>query len=276
MSRSKGGYQIAGRAHPSGFCQLCWKFTEERAAGVAVKKLISGNRKYVRDWEPIKPIAASEQMHVKAQDILKRFIAESKKSGGFTVEEQLYTLIPSFHYSTKILDSPELLVAIENAIIKRELYKKVLNLNEDGEFAGEYGQNLIKQFSVNPVIFNSDHNPNIHIKMVPSSSFCSDHNPKRSPEARRCYQNDRKRTDEYEKEINRLFADPKISRFAMDSDEDLQAILKTAYHHVFSSNLEKIKQLKIEGKKQNEIAELLQITPQAVSNALRREKNKTH
>lgn len=268
MGGLKGGYQISGRGHPAGFCWLCWKFSEEREAGIVVEKCIGAERKIER------PNASAQTIH-DANQYLKNLIAASEiPAAQFTLEELLYSFIPSFDYRNKGSDSPELLVEIEKEIINREWYNQILKLDENGLMMDVPDRYKIRRLSVNPINICLDQNPNRTIKVIPSRSFCSNHNPKRSIEARRFYQNDRKRIPDLEKEINRLYHYTYPS-FGLDSDEDLQALLKEAYNNVFTSTLDRIQKLKAEGMKQTEIANILGITRQAVSNALRREKRKT-
>lgn len=268
MGRLKNGYQITNIGHPDGFCSLCWKHTEERMAVVVVKKCVSGKRrKFGKGYASIDYPKMPETKHT-AQKRLEEFLAESKApEARFTLEELLYSFLPSFDYQlirNEGLESSEvketLLDEIEKEIIKRDWYSKISESDE-----------II--FSVNSAKIRSGDNTRAPSK--PSSSFCPDHNPNRSIKSRRCYQNDRKRVTEFEKEINRIFNHPTESLFAMDSDIDLQHLLQKAYNNIFPSTLDRIKKLKDEGKKQTEIANILQVSRQVVSNALRREKSKS-
>lgn len=266
MSKLQSGYQINGKGHPAGFCKLCWKFTEERVAGVSCA-VVKGVK-----YEKIARPTEDAWTPSNAENRLKEFIEESGvPAAQFTLEERLYNFVPSFDYQlikNYGLESQNvkklLLDQIEQEMIRRDWHVQISKFDHI-------------EFSVNQleIYFNSEQTRFTNrIKVRPSATFCSDHNPNRSDESRRAYQNHRKRITDFENEINRLYTHPTESQFANDSDNDLQALLQKAYNNVFSSTLDRIKKLKEEGKKQAEIAKTLQVSSQVVSIALKREKNK--
>lgn len=267
MSRPVIGYEIAGRGHPAGFCALCWKFTEERMAPIIVSNhVINNSRKFSKPFVPIEYPTLSAEIIFAAQKLLEEFIADSKMLGGYTLEESLYSLIPSYDFralenggleSREVLES--LIDEIEQEVLRREWYSKIAKLPEFKISVGE----------VKIVVKDG-----LRASTRPSSTFCPDHNPNHSIESRQRYQNDRKRITEFENEINTIFRDLEKSRYAWDSEDDLQKLLQFAYSNVFSSTLEKILKLKNEGKNQTEIAKILSIGRQAVSIALKREKQR--
>ncbi len=280
MSKNKHGYQIPKIGHPSGFCWLCWKFTEERTAGVVVKICTSGERKHQRQFKPIMPLAPSSTTAAAARKLLEDYIEISnKEKSQHTLEGLIYSFIPSYNYQSFLdlgLESSEekdrLLEEIEKEWIFREYTSRVFQLDINGFQLDINNMSFSRKFDIRPLNKHiGDFSP---APVSASNSFCRDHNPNRSKEALQNYQNHRKRISEFEKEIHRLYSDPIESRFANDSDVDLQNLLKKAFDNVVTSTLSKILKLKSEGKKQKEIAEILQTTPQAVSNALRRNKNK--
>lgn len=109
---------------------------------------------------------------------------------------------------------------------------------------------------------------------TPSNMFCPDHNPRRSRESRCRYQNDRKRLADFEAEVNRVYSQYLSEGIGIQTDSDHQEVRGVAHRNIFTSTLDRINELKAKGKTQTEIALILKITRQAVSNALRREKAK--
>lgn len=276
----QSSYQIKGIGHPAGFCRLCWRFTEEITAGVVVKKRAGNNREKLD--EAILTIKRQEKTvwtKNAAKTRLEELINESKAPDArFNLEELLYSFIPEFDYQLIIklgMESPHtiefLLDQIEQEMINRERYSKIFNFDQTDEVDTA---DITRKFSVNQLKICLNPKKNLFTEVAPNTSFCYDHNPNRSEESRRAYQNHRKRITDFENEINRLFNHPTESRFANDSDNDLQALLRKAFDNVFSSTLDRIKALKKAGKKQAEIAKILQVSRQVVSIALKREKSK--
>lgn len=264
MAKIIMGYQTFDRH--AGFCKLCWKWTEDRMAEPVFEKCVSGeNRKYGRVFNPIERPIASERTQAAARGHLQEIIAASKatNTNPFLFSELLY-LYASGHDYQVLRD-----LGLESHEAQDMLLDKIeQNLIDDEWFSAIRSHPIqfgIKSFK--PHIGDSKSAP-----VVPSSTFCPDHNPHRSVESRRRYQNDRKRANDFEAEINKVFSQCINQCIGIHSDDDRQAVRRVAYLNIFSSTLDKIKKLKAEGKKQTEIADILNISRQAISNALRREK----
>lgn len=226
----------------------------------------NNSRKFAQTRIQIEYPTLSAETKFAAQKLLEKFIADSKMSGGYTLEESLYSLIPSYDF--RVLEngglesrevSESLLDEIEQEVLRREWYSKIAKLPE---------------FKMSVGAVKIAVKDRLRASTRPSSSFCPDHNPNHSVESRQRYQNDRKRVTEFENEINKIFRDPEKSRYAWDSDDDLMNLLQVAHSNVFSSTVEKIIKLKNEGKNQTEIAKILSLGRQAVSIALKREKQR--
>lgn len=281
MGRLKSGYQIAD--HHVGFCRLCWKYTEERMASRVISRLVSGKIDYVPEFKPIERPAATVKTYTNAQRFLEELIAESKKPGTSSIEELLCIYASGHDYrllQEKGLESSEvmemLLDKIEQELIEREWslqvwpWDEIEKIMDDPKWHQILTSKFLRRFSAKPF------KPRLYdFKSAPKSSskiFCPDHNPRRSIESRRRYQNNRKRITDFETEIDRLYGHYRSLCIGIHSDNDRQILRREAYFNVFSSTLEKIKELQADGKKQKEIADILKVSKQVVSNALKREK----
>lgn len=280
MSKLKKAYEITKLGHPPSFCGLCWKFTEEKMSGVEVKKRsVNRHQKYGKDFVSIDRLNASSSTFYAAKKILKDFMAESKSPDSkFTLEELLYSYIPAYDYQLIIvngLDCPEskndLLEEIEKELINREWYSRIYQFDLAKENMDITDWRSIREFGVKSIFRLDDY---INAPTSPSQSFCPDHNPNRSPQSRRRYQNDRKRIIAYEHEINKLYLALENRWILKDSEFELQSMLKIAYDNICSTTLSKIKRLQNGGMSQIEIAKILNTSRQAVSIALKREKIK--
>ncbi len=259
------GYQAFDRH--AGFCKLCWKWTEDRMTAPVFEKCVRGkNRKHGRVFNPINRPIASEKTLAAAHGHLQEINATSNASNEnpFLFGELLYLYARGHDY--RVLrehglesdDTQEMLLdKIEQNLIENEWFSQIMRSHPI-----QFG---IKCFK--PRIGDKKSAP-----VRPSSVFCPDHNPHRSIESRRRYQNDRKRITDFETEIDRLYRHYINLCIGIHSDNDRQILRREAYLNVFSSTLEKIKELQADGKKQKEIADILKVSKQVVSNALRREK----
>lgn len=282
MRKIKNEYEVSNMGHPPGFCGLCWKFTEEKMSGVEVKKRsVNRRRKHGNNFDTtINRLDTSSLSISAAKRILEGFIEESKSADSqFTLEELLYSYIPAYDYQLILKNGLDctgtkdnLLEEIEKEWINREWYSRIYPLffsNEDG-----VGADLNSARKINVKLRKRALGDYMTVPLNPSKSFCPDHNPNRSLKSRRCYQNDRKRIIDYEQEINKLYNALPNPWILKDSEMELQSLLKIAYDNTCSSTLNKIMRFKDDGMNQTEIANILNISRQAVSIALRRTKTK--
>lgn len=253
----------------AGFCKLCWKWTEERMSHPV---LIRGkNRKHVPDFATVERPLATEETLSAARERLKEIIAASKSSESnnpFLFAQLLHTY--GVGYDRRIQFNQGRVV-FDQGDESHEAQEMMLDRIEqnliDELWVAQATQFGVKFFKPHPGDYRN-------APKTPSRIFCPDHNPRRSIESRRRYQNDRKRITDFEAEVNRVYSQCIYQCIGIQTGDDHQSVRRVAYRNVFSSTLEKIKYLKAEGKKDTEIAGILKMTRQAVSNALRREKTR--
>lgn len=265
------GYQAFDRH--AGFCRLCWEWTEYKVAmeNPVLEKCVCGkNRKYVKIFATVERPTATASTRAAALACLEKIIAASNAPDGnpYVVGELL--LLYGVGYDRKI-QSNQGRILFNQSQESQEAQKIMLDRIEQNliinDWFSEATQIGVNRFKPRPV--DDEYSP-----VTFSRSFCSDHNPRRSIESRRRYQNDRKRAIDFEAEINRVYSQCISQCIGIHTDDDRQKVRRVAYRNIFSSTLEKIEYLQSEGKTQTEIADILKIRRQAVSNALRRKKLK--
>lgn len=228
-------------------------------------------RKHVRDFVAVVRPVASERTLAAAHGRLEEIIAASKPSESndpFLFAQLMYIYGVGydrriqfargqvlFDESQESQEAQEIMLdRIEQQLIDEEWIKQ----------GSEFGDKCFK-----PRLGDDPNAP-----ATPSKMFCPDHNPRRSSESRRRYQNDRKRMSDFEAEVNRVYSQSLSECIGIHTDDDHQEVRRVAHRNIFTSTLDRIYELKAEGKTQIEIAHILKITRQAVSNALRRDKAK--
>lgn len=253
----------------AGFCKLCWKWTEERMTHDVLK--VGKRREHERDFVPVERPGTSKRTLAAAHGRLKEIIAASKPSEnndpylfaqlmymygvGYDRRIQFARGQVLFDESQESQEAQEIMLdRIEQELIDEEWIKQ----------SSELGDKCFK-----PRLGDDPNAP-----ATPSKMFCPDHNPRRSSESRRRYQNDRKLMSDFEDEVNRVYSQCLAECIGIHTDNDHQEVRRVAYRIIFTSTLNLIIELKAEGKTQSEIALILNITRQAVSNALRRAKAK--
>lgn len=111
--------------------------------------------------------------------------------------------------------------------------------------------------------------------LKPSAKLCAEHNPRRSVEARRRYQNDLRRKDGFEETIRQLIRHHLNQGHGIHTIEERMAVRKEAYEIVCMSTLEMVKVLQTKGiDNQAEIGRILGLTRKAISMSLIRERQR--
>ena len=230
------------------FCELCWRTTEYSAnldSPQVIKRLLRGNAKIV-DVTP----AMREAARKKADAIVDRY---EKASGHYTAS-RLYS-----KYCDVIEMRNDRSVESFRDCVER------ITLYQEWAKQGELAWNTRK--------------PGQDDKAAkPSKLYCEMHNPRRSDEARRAYQRDRRFMAEYENLMEAIWSQGINTMFLSHWDIEAHAyVRREAYRLLQEAKAPKatastIQELLDQGMNQSDIARELGISRQAVSAAIKRQR----
>lgn len=251
----------------AGFCALCWRRTEEQTTNDMIFAKKRG--KFV---EVARPQLSPETLE-KAKGRLEEIRAAASGGDPYLFGGLLHEYARGYDHRTigdRGIGSAEATEMLMDVI--------ELNLIEDEWLATETEAPLMvgrKRFNgiVPPdetAIAESAKAP-----LKPSATLCAEHNPRRSVEARRRYQNDLRRKEGFEEVIRHLTATSRDHGHGIHTVEDRMRVRKQAYKVVCMSTLDMIKALQAEGvANQAEIGRRLGLSRKAISLALARERQR--
>lgn len=263
----RGQQRIPSPFDPSaGFCTLCWRRTESQTINdrIFVKK----RGKFV---EVVRPPMNSRTLE-QAKDRLQEIRAAAKGEDPNLVGSLLYDY--AREHGHKVLrdhgiDSTEatemLLDVIERHLIEEEwLTTKTPFVVARKQFKGQvlHGETEITGLSKTP--------------LKPSTLLCAEHNPRRSIEARRRYQNDLRRKDDFHETIRELTRHYISQCRPIHTVEHRTTVRREAYELVCMTTLEMVTALQAKGiTNQAEIGRKLGLSRKAISLALARERQRS-
>jgi len=235
------------------FCELCWRTTEYSVnldSPLIVKRLQRGNAKIVGLTQAIRDAAAK-----KADVIVKRYEqALTGELGRYTVS-RLYA---------KYCDAVEMR-GDRSVAGFRDRVERII---------------LYQEWAKHGELAWSTRKPGQDDKAAkPSKLYCEVHNPRRSDEARRAYQRDRRFVAEYENLIDAIWSQGINSGSLPTWDIEAHAyVRREAYRLLQESKVSKatastIEKFLAKGMSQAAIARELNISRQAVSAAIKRQKH---
>ena len=228
------------------FCELCGRFTEWETAYEArsvFKRLLNENAKAVSVSEVLRRAAKQEADML----VAKYEEALAGKHGPYEAGWMLFT-----HCDMQELRGDSSVHAFRDQVERRI---------------------LLQTWARQGDLLSASRMPNHHIDAPkPSKLYCEAHNPRRSTEARRTYQRDRRFTAEYEELISTLWALHALELPTWDIEAHAE-IRKRAYdilQSLKSSRTQIQNLLATERLNQSEIATRLGISRQAVSISIKR------
>ncbi len=249
-----------------GFCALCWRKTEAHTTNDRI--FIKKRGKFLEVERPVR----SPQTLAIAKCRLEEIRAAEREKKLILYGELLFGYARGFDHRTlqdRGIESPEaaemLVDVIEQNLIDDEwLTTKSPFVVGRKRFngLGPQGETEIAELPKGP--------------LKPSRKLCLEHNPRRSIEARRRYQNDMYRRDGFEEVIRDMTREWMNQCYGIHTDEDRTAIRKAAYKIVCMSTLEMVEALQAKGVvNQAEIGRRLGgLSRQAISLALARERQR--
>lgn len=256
----------------SGFCALCWRRVEELTTN---ERLYSKNRRG-KIREVLRPTLTPETL-AEARARLQEIISARKKTNApflFGQKMHAFTFLSGLEIDYRALNefgiesetaAEMLLDIIEQSIINEKWLA-------DADIVGKKRLNRIALPGETAIA-----NGSVKPPQTPSHILCAEHNPRRSIESRRRYQNDRRKMNEFELTIRELTTYYINQGHGIISDEDRTFVRQEAYRIVHMSTLEKIRELQSRGlTNQAEIGRIIGLSRKAISMALSREKNRVN
>ncbi|CAM3966578.1 helix-turn-helix protein [Kerstersia gyiorum] len=237
------------------FCELCWRTTEYSTnldSPQVIKRLLRGNAKVVGLTPSIRDAAAE-----KADAIVKRYERALASSQGHQTASRLYD---------KYCDSIETrndrsVTGFRDCVERITLYQEWAKHGELAWITRKPGQD--------------------ETAAKPSKFYCEFHNPRRSDEARRAYQRDRRFKAEYEILMDAVWSQGINSGALPAWDIEAHAYVRREAYRLLQevkaprTAISNIQELLDQGMSQADIARQLNTSRQAVSAAIRRHKQRS-
>ncbi len=253
----------------SGFCALCWQRVEELTTS---ERLYSKNRRG-KIHKVQQPTLTPETL-AEARERLQEIISASKTDNPFLFGQKLheFTFLSGQEIDHRSLNEfgIESTIAAEILldIIEQSLIKEKWLV--DADIVGKKCLNRIVPAGETAIADGSVKPP-----QTPSRILCAEHNPRRSIESRRRYQNDRRLMKEFASTIQELTTYYINQGHGIISDEDRTFVRQEAYRIVHMSTLEKIRELQSQGTtNQAKIGRVIGLSRKAISMALARDKDR--